>query len=261
MAARLSRLLVALALVLGAALPSAAATLVRPPTSQETTPSLVPARGADPANARSYFGARYYRADLGRFTTIDPLMTLDKNVADPQRWNRYAYARNNPLKYIDPDGRSSVKFDGKEKKLYFYDKDGTLIGTWDANNNVVSDASIGRLQDGVYEFENKRAPTRHADDGPNSAYGSDGIFQLKNIWGPDWQAAGENRESHGLHIGVGLHSGRADKNGVDHPTLGCVRTTDDAMAKIVEVAPTDPLTTLTIVNNRTPQSKIFVVIR
>ena len=32
-------------------------------------------------------------------------MTIDKNLVDPQRWNRYAYARNNPLKYVDPDGR------------------------------------------------------------------------------------------------------------------------------------------------------------
>jgi hypothetical protein len=37
--------------------------------------------------------------------TVDPVMTLRQNVADPQRWNRYAYARNNPLKYVDPDGR------------------------------------------------------------------------------------------------------------------------------------------------------------
>ena len=26
------------------------------------------------------------------------------HVADPQSWNRYTYARNNPLRYVDPDG-------------------------------------------------------------------------------------------------------------------------------------------------------------
>ena len=31
-------------------------------------------------------------------------MTIEKNVLDPQRWNRYAYARNNPLRYSDPTG-------------------------------------------------------------------------------------------------------------------------------------------------------------
>ncbi len=106
MAARLPRLLLVFAVLLGAAVPSpAAAAVVRLPTSQEIVTSVVPNRGVDLPNARSYFGARYYRADIGRFTTIDPVYTWQENLVDPQRWNRYAYARNNPLKYVDPDGR------------------------------------------------------------------------------------------------------------------------------------------------------------
>ena len=108
MAARLSRLLVALFVSVSAGLPSAAAALVRPPTSQEIAPSPVPARGADPANARSYFGARYYRADLGRFTTVDPVLDQQAALTDPQQWNRYAYVSNNPLKYTDPDGKNPL---------------------------------------------------------------------------------------------------------------------------------------------------------
>jgi RHS repeat-associated protein len=109
MAARLSRLLVALALSAGAMLPSpAAAAVVRLTASQQSAASVVPARGAAPAYARSYFGARYYRADLGRFTTIDPVYTWSENLVDPQRWNRYAYVRNNPLKFVDPDGKNPV---------------------------------------------------------------------------------------------------------------------------------------------------------
>jgi len=50
--------------------------------------------------------ARYQRAGVGRFTSVDPLMTLDKNLADPQRWNRYACVRCNPLRFIDSDGRA-----------------------------------------------------------------------------------------------------------------------------------------------------------
>ena len=59
----------------------------------------------DAETGLDYFGARYYRADLGRFTTVDPVYTWQENLADPQRWNRYAYVRNNPLRYTDPDGR------------------------------------------------------------------------------------------------------------------------------------------------------------
>ena len=50
-----------------------------------------------------YFGARYMSAAQGRFTTADPYMP-SADVKDPQRWNRYVYAGNNPLRYIDPNG-------------------------------------------------------------------------------------------------------------------------------------------------------------
>ena len=51
-----------------------------------------------------YFGARYYRSGIGRFTTTDPFYDRNANLADPQRWNRYAYAKNNPLRFVDPNG-------------------------------------------------------------------------------------------------------------------------------------------------------------
>jgi RHS repeat-associated protein len=60
----------------------------------------------DPETGLDYFGARYYGSSIGRFTTVDPVYTWQENILDPQRWNRYAYARNNPLRYTDPDGRA-----------------------------------------------------------------------------------------------------------------------------------------------------------
>jgi len=59
----------------------------------------------DSETGLDYFGARYCRAEIGRFTTVDPAMTLAENLVDPQRWNRYNYAKGNPLFYVDPDGR------------------------------------------------------------------------------------------------------------------------------------------------------------
>ncbi len=52
-----------------------------------------------------YFGARYLSAGIGRFTTVDPGQSTDANLTDPQLWNRYTYVRNNPVRYMDPDGR------------------------------------------------------------------------------------------------------------------------------------------------------------
>ena len=57
----------------------------------------------DALERQDYFGARYYRPRHGRFSQVDPVYA---GLFDPQQWNRYAYARNNPLSYVDPDGRN-----------------------------------------------------------------------------------------------------------------------------------------------------------
>jgi len=49
-------------------------------------------------------GARYYRKDIGRFLSVDPILIDYSRTIDPQRINGYVYVRNNPLKYVDPDG-------------------------------------------------------------------------------------------------------------------------------------------------------------
>jgi RHS repeat-associated protein len=59
-----------------------------------------------------YFGARYYAAKNARFTTVDPDAHAEMSLLAPQRWNRYTYGRNNPLRFLDPDGRADfVVFD------------------------------------------------------------------------------------------------------------------------------------------------------
>jgi RHS repeat-associated protein len=78
--------------------------------------------GAQPGDARRFtgqerdgetgldeFGARYYRSGMGRFTSVDPVMS--GALTHPQRWNRYAYALNNPLRMIDPDGMNAEEND------------------------------------------------------------------------------------------------------------------------------------------------------
>lgn len=57
----------------------------------------------DAETGLDYFGARYFSGAQGRFTTPDPLGASGK-ASNPQTWNRYAYALNNPLKFVDPDG-------------------------------------------------------------------------------------------------------------------------------------------------------------
>jgi RHS repeat-associated protein len=59
----------------------------------------------DAESGMDYFGARYYASRTGRFTTVDPLMGTELALVDPQRWNRYTYVGNRPMRLVDPDGR------------------------------------------------------------------------------------------------------------------------------------------------------------
>jgi RHS repeat-associated protein len=58
---------------------------------------------------RSYNIARWYRPGWGRFLSVDPKERYDA-TATPQLWNRYAYALNNPLRMVDPDGKEPKAF-------------------------------------------------------------------------------------------------------------------------------------------------------
>jgi RHS repeat-associated protein len=62
----------------------------------------------DAESGLDYFGARYYASSMGRFMSPDPLGPWVANAADPQSWNMYAYARNNPLVNTDPTGYDCV---------------------------------------------------------------------------------------------------------------------------------------------------------
>ncbi|RLA47969.1 MAG: hypothetical protein DRQ97_05135 [Gammaproteobacteria bacterium] len=53
-----------------------------------------------------YFGARWYEPETGRFLSVDPVQFREDNIFS---FNRYAYANNNPYKYLDPDGREVVR--------------------------------------------------------------------------------------------------------------------------------------------------------
>jgi RHS repeat-associated protein len=55
------------------------------------------------------YNARYYDASIGRFISADVIVP---DPTTPQQFNRYAYALNNPLVYVDPDGHrpQSVTF-------------------------------------------------------------------------------------------------------------------------------------------------------
>ncbi len=69
-----------------------------------------------------YFLARYYASFQGRFTSVDPITVTAYRLANPQGFNGYSYAINNPLKFTDPTGKD-IRFKNKkeaEQGLAFY---------------------------------------------------------------------------------------------------------------------------------------------
>ena len=89
------------------------------------------------------FGIRYFGSSMGRFMSPDSIAN-DWELANPQTWNRYAYARNNPLIFVDPDG-AAVELIGDEeqrkKELALLQKS---VGNQDAANRLY----INEVKDG-----------------------------------------------------------------------------------------------------------------
>lgn len=86
----------------------------------------------DSESGLDYFLSRYYSSPQGRFTGVDPLNIVlevqyerDPRAArarilayliDPRVWNRYAYAVNTPLVYIDPNGEEITISGGTDEQ-------------------------------------------------------------------------------------------------------------------------------------------------
>ena len=58
----------------------------------------------DDVTGLSYYGHRWYSPTIGRFISPDPAPI---NTAKPMTFNRYAYANDNPYRYVDPLGSES----------------------------------------------------------------------------------------------------------------------------------------------------------
>jgi hypothetical protein len=133
---------------------------------------------------------------------------------------------------VQDPSMSTLEFHRSLNEIALLSGDGSIVGTFKAANNVDSH-SRGPWPDGQYDFDHHGT---HPDDAPDSPYGSDAIF-IFDV--PD-------RE------GMGVHSGRESvpdglgRRGFLHCTMGCVRTTDDAMAQLVTTHSTDPITAITI---------------
>jgi RHS repeat-associated protein len=110
----------------------------------------------DAETGLDYFLARYYSSTQGRFTSPDEFSggpdelyeaiaagnpTFYADLADPQSLNKYQYAYNNPLRYVDPDGHQGKGLVNEALKTEGQIVKDTVVGTTKELANVVIDTS------------------------------------------------------------------------------------------------------------------------
>jgi RHS repeat-associated protein len=162
------------------------------------------AKERDSETAFDYVGARYYASRTGRFTTVDPVLNIEAALTDPQRWNRYAYALNNPLRNVDPDGKEPVTVGLVLWGLYevgsgIYDAY-TAYRTWNDPNASAAERSVATggllagilLPGGGYGTAGRAIVRRGADIVDATETGFHSFSAFKRAFG----AAGENMEWH-----------------------------------------------------------------
>ena len=150
-----------------------------------------------------YFGARYYDPSIYRFLSPDPVIPTEKVLYNPQRWNLYGYCGNNPIRYIDQDGRSFLIFIRSAQLLFVCDRNGNLVGVFPASNNL-SPKAKGPYPEGRWRYLHHTHQTFPS-----------GFF-------------GFNADSN-IPGSLGVHAGSLDWTALTH---GCIRTTEGAIAFI-----------------------------
>jgi RHS repeat-associated protein len=132
-------------------------------TPTETTAELMKFTGherdlvAGDNHSVDYMHARFYNANLGRFLAVD---TAPGAIDEPQSWNRYRYASDNPLMRFDPDGLRDV-----------------YVAIWNARLPYFGRGSVGHT--GAFELDGRAILSQFPQGigGRNATLGYDDTLQ------------------------------------------------------------------------------------
>ncbi len=123
-----------------------------------------------------YFGARYYDDSIARFVSVDPLLISSPNMflMDPQQLNSYSYARNNPIRFIDPTGLSTATFNPVPE------------GGWQLGDDMGQFNDVTARYNGIGSGRTKNSCIEYAKRYMSEVYGINNIGAVgdpKTMWG------------------------------------------------------------------------------
>ncbi|MFT6734840.1 MAG: hypothetical protein ACJAS9_003042, partial [Polaribacter sp.] len=150
----------------------------------------------------SYMQARYYDPVIGRFYSNDPI-----GFRDIHSFNRYAYANNNPYKYTDPDGQSSLAINGA-RMLFIPVPGARVVGAV----MILAGAAIAYNQ----LSDNIAAPDYVTDSNGTTVAGTpEGVRESLEDAGFEGEPATETQEEGTIHTGVPGTDGEMDVRVMD----------------------------------------------
>lgn len=134
--------------------------LLPQPDAQTSEKVLFSGKQRDPETGLDFFGARFY-SDLGRWNSPDPFDGSAK-ICYPISWNRYNYCKNNPIIYIDEDGKDNVLAPGLDDDQ----KNRLITALAQAYRNPKFKAKFDASEksDNVWIIGPKKLPNTYKDD-------------------------------------------------------------------------------------------------